>query len=65
MRRAVSWEVPFRWQGGYAALTVSREQCQPVIEYIHRQREHHADGAGLRDKWEPTLSADFPDDDDT
>ncbi|RYE84931.1 MAG: IS200/IS605 family transposase [Myxococcales bacterium] len=33
--------LPFRWQGAYAALSVSERGVEPVIRYIARQREHH------------------------
>lgn len=32
----------FRWQEGYSAFTVSKSLEQTVIDYIDRQREHHA-----------------------
>jgi REP element-mobilizing transposase RayT len=31
----------FRWQGGYAAFSVSPEDLQSVITYIANQRQHH------------------------
>jgi REP element-mobilizing transposase RayT len=38
----------FRWQGGYAAFTVSRWDLLRVIGYVKRQKEHH----GIDDVWE-------------
>ena len=32
----------FRWQEGYAALSVSEAALAPVAAYVTRQREHHA-----------------------
>jgi REP element-mobilizing transposase RayT len=32
----------FKWQGGYAAFSVSPRHIEQVREYIVRQREHHA-----------------------
>ena len=34
----------FRWQDGYGALTVGHRSLALVIDYIKRQREHHAAG---------------------
>ena len=31
----------FAWQEGYGAFTVSKSNEDRVIEYIHRQQEHH------------------------
>lgn len=35
-------ETQFKWQGGYAALTVSRWDLSKIIGYVKRQKEHHA-----------------------
>jgi|SRR5579862_7302062 len=35
----------FRWQGNYGAFSVSQRDKQRVIDYIMRQKEHHAAGA--------------------
>jgi putative transposase len=32
----------FRWQGGYAAFSVSQSNVEAVREYVRRQPEHHA-----------------------
>ena len=32
----------FAWQDGYGAFSVSKSNLPQVIEYIARQREHHA-----------------------
>jgi REP element-mobilizing transposase RayT len=34
--------VPCRWQGGYAAFSVSQSNIEDVRAYIRRQPEHHA-----------------------
>jgi REP element-mobilizing transposase RayT len=34
--------MPFNWQGGYAAFSVSQSNVEAVREYIRRQPEHHA-----------------------
>ncbi len=32
----------FAWQEGYSAFTVSQSGMPDVVDYIQRQREHHA-----------------------
>lgn len=32
----------FSWQNGYGAFTVSESQVARVVEYISRQKQHHA-----------------------
>ena len=32
----------FAWQDGYGAFSVSRSELPAVVDYIKRQREHHA-----------------------
>jgi putative transposase len=34
-------ESTFKWQGGYGAFTVSKQQVPRIREYILRQKEHH------------------------
>jgi putative transposase len=34
--------LPFAWQDGYSAFSVSESQVEHVIRYIRNQREHHA-----------------------
>jgi putative transposase len=34
-------ELPFQWQSGYGAFSVSHSQRETVIRYIHNQHEHH------------------------
>ena len=34
--------MPFHWQTGYAAFSVSQSNLEAVREYIRRQEEHHA-----------------------
>ena len=47
----------FKWQGSYAAFSVSPRHRDAVVNYIKRQREHHAGGTIIRayepDAWEP------------
>jgi putative transposase len=35
-------EQQFKWQGGYAAFTISRWDLPKVVGYVKRQKEHHA-----------------------
>ena len=42
----------FKWQGAYAAFSVSPGAVTRVRDYIVHQREHHAIGT-LRAEWEP------------
>jgi hypothetical protein len=35
------WNVPFAWQAGYGAFTVSESNAAMVRRYILRQEEHH------------------------
>jgi REP element-mobilizing transposase RayT len=41
----------FKWQGSYAAYSVSPNAVPRVADYIARQREHHAAGSTIPD-WE-------------
>ncbi len=34
----------FKWQGGYGAFTVSKENVPAVRRYVLRQKEHHRAG---------------------
>lgn len=43
----------FKWQGGYGAFTLGKDQASAVRSYIERQREHHADRTVLME-WEQT-----------
>lgn len=33
----------FQWQGGYGVLTFGEKQISFVTDYIHNQKQHHAD----------------------
>jgi putative transposase len=44
----------FRWQGTYAAFSVSPRQLAKTKDYIARQREHHAIG-GPAVRWEKAI----------
>ncbi|MGN6561057.1 MAG: IS200/IS605 family transposase [Thermomicrobiales bacterium] len=41
----------FKWQGAYAAFSVSPRQVLQVRDYIARQKEHHLAGS-LTSEWE-------------
>ena len=41
----------FKWQGAYAAFSVSLQHLREVTDYILHQREHHAAGS-LKAEWE-------------
>ncbi|HEX8693915.1 MAG TPA: IS200/IS605 family transposase [Longimicrobium sp.] len=36
--------VPFKWQGGYGAFTVSRRLVPQARDYVLNQERHHRDG---------------------
>ncbi len=42
---------PFRWQEGYGAFTLRKEDCETVAQYILNQRAHHAAGT-MNPDWE-------------
>jgi REP element-mobilizing transposase RayT len=37
--------LPFKWQGFYGALSVSRWDVERIVAYIQRQKEHHQAGS--------------------
>jgi REP element-mobilizing transposase RayT len=37
----------FRWQSEYGAFTVGRRQLERVVDYVERQKEHHAAGTTI------------------
>ncbi len=37
-------QTQFRWQRGYGALTVGERGLALVVDYVQRQKEHHANG---------------------
>jgi len=37
-------DIPFKWQGSYGAFSVSPSHKRQVMDYINRQKEHHALG---------------------
>jgi REP element-mobilizing transposase RayT len=37
-------DATFKWQGGYAAISVSPQNVPIVAAYIHNQAAHHRDG---------------------
>ncbi len=38
-------EFALKWQPGYGIVSFGQTQLQTVIDYIHRQKEHHAQNA--------------------
>jgi putative transposase len=52
----------FKWQGAYAAFSVSIDHLNRVSQYIAHQREHHANNT-LVTEWEiPQDARDAPGD---
>ena len=45
----------FKWQGGYGAFTIRKEDVLRLKAYIENQKLHHAEGA-LQIHWEPRLT---------
>ena len=54
IQRHACCEPPFRWQRGYAVLSVEPSDARELHEYILRQREHHVHQT-TRAEWEPPL----------
>ena len=42
---------PFKWQSGYAVLTVSESHLERVVQYVINQQRHHQEGS-LHDRLE-------------
>jgi len=42
----------FKWQGGYAAFSVSRSDLEKVRAYVLNQAAHHSSGQAF-EAWEP------------
>jgi putative transposase len=47
----VAFKRPFEWQEGYGVLSVSEQAVPTVIDYIKRQKEHHAQNTVI-EPWE-------------
>ena len=47
----VAFKRPFEWQAGYGVLSVSEQTVPTVIEYVRRQKKHHAQNT-LIESWE-------------
>ena len=47
----IQLENDFRWQGGFGALSVSRNDIPRLIVYIENQKEHH-NNENLNKNWE-------------
>lgn len=47
----VAFKRPFEWQEGYGVFSVSEQAVPRVIDYIERQKEHHAQHT-LIEEWE-------------
>ena len=45
----------FKWQGGYGAFTIRKDDVPRLKDYIENQELHHAEGA-LQIQWEPRLT---------
>ncbi len=45
----------FKWQGGYGAFTIRKEDVLRLKTYIENQEFHHAEGS-LQVHWEPRLN---------
>jgi putative transposase len=39
--------IPFKWQGGYGAFTISKRSVPAVCQYVLDQRNHHAYGTAI------------------
>jgi putative transposase len=46
----------FKWQGGYGAFTLRKEDALRLAVYIENQKQHHTDGT-LQTHWEPRISS--------
>jgi len=46
----------FKWQGGYVAFTIRKEDVLRLKTYIENQELHHSEGS-LQIHWEPMLTA--------
>ncbi len=51
----LSTETQFKWQGYYGAFTVSRWNVDQIVQYVKRQKEHHATN-NVRPEWEETFT---------
>jgi putative transposase len=49
LNHRTSSEECFKWQGGYAAFTVSKSMKKIIMQYIANQERHHADGTTDKD----------------
>jgi putative transposase len=49
--------MPFKWQGGYGALSISRWDVDRIVAYVQNQKRHHADGTVLPE-WEQSYEED-------
>ena len=49
-------EVLFKWQASYSAFTVNRWDVRKVINYIKKQKEHHATGQVIESLEMPSAS---------
>jgi REP element-mobilizing transposase RayT len=49
----------FKWQGGYRAFTIRKEETWQVKAYIENQKQNHAEEK-LQEDWEPNESEDNP-----
>ena len=42
VERDIRPEAQFRWQGGYGVVSIREGELPTVVEYVERQKEHHA-----------------------
>ena len=45
---SLKFECPFKWQEGYGIFTVSVPNLRVAIQYVERQKEHHAAGTTIQ-----------------
>jgi REP element-mobilizing transposase RayT len=43
----------FKWQSGYGAFSIGRNQVSRVIAYVENQKQHHSEGS-IHPEWEET-----------
>jgi REP element-mobilizing transposase RayT len=50
-------KVPFKWQGGYGAFSVSKRSVSAARDYVLSQPQHHAYGTAIASAELPTAEA--------
>jgi len=41
------FNLDFQWQAGYGAFTISERNLERAVEYVRRQKDHHAAGTTI------------------